>query len=638
MSRKPKRSPKASTPRTTTAALSRIPTHTIESRSLRLVLRVTGFLLLGLVLFGWMQPEWRTWGFHHLAFLPLVLAVLLAALSTLLWSPIGSRLVGWLFRHLQKLSGQRALLWAAIAAAFFFLFRVSIPLMGDGPLWIKELAWIGEFQARGDETPPDRWKSRKEPLEIVLHEMVYRVVTQFRPTDSFTTSAEEAKETLKKREKWFDSAARSTYMSLSILAGALTILMVLQFARRRITPRARSQFLLTLFTGGGILLFFGYIEHYSWVSFAMIAFLMAGVDESFTPRRFPWKTILAFVVAVGCHLTAIILLPALLYLLFNLYKWKSDEKKSKDAAPRKRVFTFLAAFALLGLAGYFHVKGWKGWLSVLPLVSSLSPDGYAFFSLKHVIDLLNLFVLIALPAMVILAVLRAPKKVEHILQIQSGFLAVAAISGVAFVVAFNPNLGMARDWDVLAVALWPLLFFAAWKMACTDLGTLRAELLAFVVGFTCVISIPFILVQTGEGMSIACFETLLHMDASRSAYGWENLAVHYESTGDLDGRIRAWKGAVEASNNPRYMINYANVLRMADRLDEAEVYSIRGARLNPEYAYQLTHIATAYALRDNFEKARELLALAVELDSTDSRARRLLQRTEWEIARRDSMP
>ncbi|MBU1707239.1 tetratricopeptide repeat protein, partial [bacterium] len=244
----------------------------------------------------------------------------------------------------------------------------------------------------------------------------------------------------------------------------------------------------------------------------------------------------------------------------------------------------------------------------------------------------------ALPAVVILAVLRTPKKIEHILQIQSGFLAVAAISGVAFVVAFNPNLGMARDWDVLAVALWPLLFFAAWKMACTDLGTLRAELLAFVVGFACVISIPFILVQTGEAISIARFEILLHMDASRSAYGWENLAVHYESTGYLDGRIRAWEGAVQASNNPRYMINYANVLRMADRLDEAEVYSVRGARFNPEYAYQLTHIATAYALRDNFEKARELLTLAIELDSTDSRARKLLQRTEWEIARRDSTP
>ena len=629
-----KRGPKAATPDTTIP--SRIPTHFVELRPLRLVLRLTALVLFGAVLFAWARPEWRTWGVHHLAFLPPLLAGLLVCLAVLLWTPAGGRLVGWLFSRLRGLSGRPALLWA-IVAALFFSFRASVPLLGDGQLWITELKIVGQLHARGTSAPLDRWKTRKEPLEMMLHEMVFRTALLFRPPDSFGISREDTKAMHMKREKWFTAVAKHTYASLSILAGALIVLMAVRFSRRRIAPQSRALFLLTLFSGGSILLFFGYIEHYSWTSLAVMAFLMAGLEESFSPRRFPLKTTLAFLLAVGCHLMAFILLPALLYLLYNYYKWPSDVAQARTTVPRNRAFFFLAIFIFIGLAGYLYVNGWKGRLHILPLLPAFSRDGYALLSLNHGLDLLNLLALIALPAVILLVTVRIPEKVEYFERVQSYFLVLAAASGVAFAVNVDPDLGAARDWDAFAVALWPLVFLAAWKMARIDLGTRRAEIVASLASFAAVISIPYVLVQTGESSAIARFESLLRMDHSRSAYGWENLALHCRSTGDTESCIRAWKAAIQTGNNPRYMINLAIELRLAKRLEEAETYCVNAARRKPEYSVQLVSLAMDYADHGAYEKSRELLALAGELNPTDSTSFRLLERINQEIARRDSV-
>jgi tetratricopeptide (TPR) repeat protein len=616
------------------ATPARFPTYAVELRPLLFALRLTGFLLLGAALLAWARPEARTWGIHHLAFLPPMFAGCLAGLGALLWTPVGGWLAHWLFSRLRWVSGRPAVLWAAVAAALFFALRVSVPLMGDGPLWIKELVWIGEFQARKERTPVDRWKIRKEPLELALHEMVFRTAILFRPPDILEASSSQSRAAFKKREQWFVTAARNTYAWLSVLAGALTVFMVVRFARRRIALQARTPFLLTLFSGGSLLLFFGYIEHYSLVSLATIAFLLAGLEESFVPRRFPLKTVVAFVLAVGCHLTAIILLPALLYLLYNFLRQSTNEPHRKSSAPRNRALCFFGIFVLLGLAGYVYVKGWKGWLSVLPLTPALSRDGYALFSFNHALDLLNLLALLALPAVVIISVLRIREKVEYSAQIQIGFLALAAVSGVAFVINFDPNLGMARDWDVLAVALWPLMVLAAWKLARSDLRASRADVLAALAGFVVLVSLPYVLVQSSQPASVARFESLLHMDESRSAYGWENVAAHYEATGDSENLIRAWRAAVEASNNPRYMLNLSVALRLAGRLDEAELYCVRATRQVPEYSYQLIHLARAHGSRGDLKKARQLLALASELNPTDTAAFKSLERLDQEIARR----
>ncbi|MBU0508156.1 tetratricopeptide repeat protein [bacterium] len=627
MSRKRKSVPKRS-PSPSRSEPLRTIAHAIESRSLRIALRGAGFLLLIASLFALFHPGLRVWGFHHLAFLPAGAAAGFLIVGALLWTPLGTRAVRYLGSRWKALAGRAAIGWAILAAMVFFLLQVAVPLLGDGPLWIKELVWIAEFEARGRPVPLTRFLMRKEPLELGLHELVFRTVAATRPPDFPSGTREQAKAMIQAREQWFYSVAHNTYAYLSILAGALFVYLLIRFARRRIAPQTRAPFLLILFSGTGMLLFFGYVENYTWASLTMVAFLLAGLDDAFPPRRFPFRTLIAFLIAVSFHLMALVLLPAVLYLLYGLHFAHRDENADRTRAPIRRMYVFLMATFAAGLAGYLYVRGWEGWVSVMPLLPTWSQDGYAALTGKHALDLANLFVLIALPSTLILLFVRSREQPALFARLQTGFLVLAAVGGAAFAALFNPNLGMARDWDLLAAALWPFIVLAAWTVARHDFGEHRAEVVAGLMGFAVIVSIPFVLVSCLKAPSLKRYETLLQLDQARSAYGWENLAMYYETLDDAENRIRAWRGAVEVSENPRYKVNLAVALRLVGRIEEAEPYCLQAARENPEYAYQLAYLAQAYARQGHLDKSRDLLTVATELDTANVQIRKILDAIE----------
>jgi hypothetical protein len=578
----------------------------------------------------------RVWGAHHLAFLPLPLSACLLVSAILLLTPLGGRVMDRLHRRTLPSLLRKAALWSVAAMIVFFALRVAIPLLGDGSLWIKELSWVGVFEARGQDIGGKRWLARKEPLEMGLHELVFRGVAQFRPRDFPGLTPEQQEITYKRRSRWLNIAAEQTYSLLSILAGGLFVFLAVRFAQRHLLPELRSLFLLMLLSGSGMLLFFGYVENYSWMSLASLATLLAGIDESFPPRRFPLKTVAAFVLAVGLHLTAVALFPGVLFLVL-LRLWPPGENTDAARAIRLRAALVAGGLALIGMAGYVMVRGWRGWISVLPLLPAFSKDGYALFTSRHLLDLLNLAVLSAAPAAAVLMGLRPTGPQDISARAQGTFLTLAAAGGVALVVTFNPNLGLSRDWDVVTAALWPLIVWAAWRLATSDLRAVRSQVVAALSGCALAVSVPFVLVQAGERSSLARFETLLSMDRSRSAYGWENIATYYEDQGDLVNRIRCWKSALAAEDNPRYQINAGVALRLKGDLEEAERYTVEGVRRAPKYYYQLLYLAKEWVDRGRLDKARELLRLVTELNSDDKRVPELLAKVERQIARRDSL-
>ncbi|MFZ5433962.1 MAG: tetratricopeptide repeat protein [Calditrichota bacterium] len=606
--------------------------HPADSQRLLLVLRIGGFVLAAAVIIAWVFPNLRVWGFHHPAFLPAWVSIPLVVAALLLWTPVGSRTITKLSVQLRPLINRSAVWWAIAVAIVFLLLRVPVPLLGDGPLWVKELAWIGQFEARGQHVPGTRFLMRKEPLELGVHELIFRAAAAMRNPDPPATSAAQAKELHMRRDQWFTRVAYNTYSYLSIAAGALFVFMALRFARRRLPAESRAQFLIPLLTGSGMLLFFGYIENYSWASLAMLAFLIAGLDDAFPPRRFPVKSVITFGLAVGFHLSNFILLPALLYLLYNLHFQAADEAEQRVTAPRQRMVLILAGSAIAGIGGYIFVKGWKGWVSIMPLLPHWSKDGYAVLTTAHAVDLINLAVLILLPVALILFTIRPTKSGNIYEHVQSGFLTVAATGGLAFVAIFNPNLGMARDWDLLAMALWPTVLWGAWRLAHADFGTSRNVVLSAMLGFVLLIPVPYILGQVFLRPALQRYETLLHLDRSRSAYGWENIAIYYESVGDLENRIRAWKTAADVSGNIRYELNYAVALRLAGRLDEAEPLVRKAAAKVPDYAYQLVYLAQSYLDKGRLDKGRELLEYAAELDTADAQIPKILDYVNQRIA------
>ncbi len=569
-----------------------------------------GAALLFLSIVAMLLPDWRLWAVHQFAFLHPAVAVPILALAALLLSPIGVRLVSLpVFAKFDF----NPLAWSAIAFALFMIFSVRGSLLGDGQLSLTRLAHVGDMIESHEKIPPGRFFSQKEPGTMLLHEGAFRAGMALFGPDIAVEKGRAGQQARVERQLVYRDIAQWCYRILSCLAGALLLLVLLKFVRARNSLNG-GLFMLVLLTCGGWLAFFGYVENYAWVGLAMMIFLVAGLRATEPPRTIPILPILLFGIAVLMHYMAIVLFPALVYLLWTLHFEPRDHEQQKITAPNLRLKIIIASFVVAGIAGYIYVKGWRGWISVLPLWPDSVEDGYALLSLKHGVDLVNLLLWSCVAALVILLVSRrtAPSIRTNN---QENFLLLAAGASAVFAFTFSPNLGMARDWDIVSAAMWPTVFYGAWRTAnyqydAVQLLRLRANLVAIIL----LILVPAVLVQTNQSTAIARFRNLLELDRSRSSYGWENLALYYQRTGELDLRIAAWEKAGSVGRNPRYLFNLAEAYKLADRMDEADQAALSAAQLNKDFAENLFYYAVAQAKRDKLYRARTLVNSALEIN------------------------
>lgn len=569
-----------------------------------------GTLLLSVL--AMFKPELRLWAVHQLAFLPIALSCMLLLFAALLLSPFGVKIVSLNLLNRVKLPPVG---WAAVSFALFMLLSVYGNLLGDGQLAIARLAHLGEMLETGQNIPPGRLFSQKEPGTMLLHEGVFRVAMQVAGPDIQTAPGKSVQDARVERQFAYREIAAWCYRILSSLAGMLLVLLLIQFVRAHgdVDP---SVFWLMLLTSGAWLMFFGYVENYAWVSLAMVAFLIAGLKSIESPGKIPFVPIVVFGIAVAMHYLAVVLFPALVYVLWTMHFEQRESAAQNLSAQSKRLKLLIAILGAIGLAGYVYVKGWNGWISVLPLLPQWVSDGYAMLSIKHAVDLFNLMMWAVIAgAFALFFSKRLSGSIKR--NNQENFLSIAAGASALFAVVFSPNLGMARDWDIVSAALWPAVFYAAWRTSQLEFDSdssakLRASLLSLVI----LILVPAVLVQSQQHTAIARYRNLLVLDHSRSAYGWENLALYYQRTGELDKRIDAWEHAVAAERNPRYLFNLADAYKLADRMDAADTTAIAAAKVNKEYAGNLFFFAVAQARRNKLDRARVLVNTALELDST----------------------
>jgi tetratricopeptide (TPR) repeat protein len=549
------------------------------------------------------MPESRLWAVHSLAFLPMPLSLILLTAALVFLTPLGTKVSAWISsREYRQVSPWQ---FALIAFALFLTFCVKGELLGDGVLCTSRLSHVGEMQNLGYKIAPGRFISQKEPGELMAHEAAFLVVSSLFGPERVPARGEAAQKEHNERLDKFRDLAAMSYRVLSALAGALAVLILIRFARASKLVRSRTIFWLALLTGGVWLIFFGYVENYSWVSLFMLLSLTSGVRAADEGKHFPTASLLWFVLAVLFHFAAIVLLPAMLYLLWTLHAKQSGRRLIP-------LWQWLVGFSILGLAGYVWVRGWKGWISVIPLLPKWTKDGYAFLTWKHFADIGNLLVWSAILSLPLLFV-RQRDEVSASLALR--YLLIASLCGALFALVFSPNLGMARDWDIVSAALWPLLLFAAVKLSSIEFSQAQSHaaggaLLAMVL----IVLTPAVLVQANEQSAVSRFRDLLSLDRSRSAYGWENLASYYQRKENLEERILAWREAVTVERNPRYLVNLATALKLADRIDEADTVAIAAAAKNREFTSQLFYFSAMQAKRGRLDRSRALVDTAVALN------------------------
>lgn len=588
------------------------PTEAKTSGGAAVVTALTGFagLVLALSVLAMLLPNARLWAVHQFAFLDLPVAVLLLAIAGVLLLPFGAK---YATRWFGKLEESPAALLAGAAFVAFLILSVYGNLLGDGQLSLTRLAHVGDMMEAGVRVPPGRFFSQKEPGTMLLHEAAFRVIKTVRDPKIEVASGLAGKQARVERQLVYRGFAEWSYRILSSLAGAVLIFFLVRWTRARSDLDA-GLFWAVLLGAGGWLAFFGYVENYAWVTIFSVLFLLAGLRAAEPPRKLPILPIVLFGAACAMHYVAITLLPALIFLLWTLHFEPKDRERADSAAPLKRAKIVIALFLVGGLAGYIYVKGWKGWISVIPLLPRWVDDGYALLSLSHFVDLLNLLLWCGGAALLVL--LFTPRAGDSLKDnTQERFLLIAAGASALFAVVFSPNLGMARDWDIVTTALWPLLFWGAWRLSKLEFSEeQRSRLRASLLALTVLILVPAILVQAREQSAIARFKSLLDLDRSRSAYGWENLALHYQRTGELDLRVQAWEQAVAVEQNPRYVFNLAEAYRLNGQYDAADTTAIRAATLNNDFAQNLLFYAVAQAKNGKYDRTLALIDTALSLN------------------------
>ena len=604
------------------------------------------------------RPEW--WGVSAYRFLnPAALGVacvLLAAIAWLAW-----RWPAWIESALLRPGGPSAptgaapapkawpWLMALGAASFaqFWSLREAHTLLGDGHPLTRNLPLGQQFH-------PD------EPLALYLHHVFYLLT-----------------------RGWFarpdrDSAevARFTVGLSSALAGALFVPTAWALARRiipaggaaaRVPPGTRDATRVLVFVAliaqGYIQLFFGYVENYTLYCLAIAAFALVALLV-LEGRASLFLAAALVIAAAALHLAGALLVPAFFVLVAQ--RWTRPER-------RRAVLRDLALGLALFIATHFALSLLQprySWFAMLThLAGSVTNSGSSYgFQRPGARDFLNQQLLIGplgmflfVPAAVVGIVGGSARNWKGAL-----LLVLGACFLLASMIAGDSNLGVARNWDLLA----PAGFVFTWCALGLALEAgwaprERQRWLVLLASVSLFHTVPWVANNASFDRAFARFKTLplglgraqavvgnLYLERGQvdSASVWfrraldENPANNLASfqlgriamsRGDYEQASRAFRAAVQArpsTESYRYLL--ASALVHSGRADEArpeidQLLAMRAAE--PIYWAASSVVWQCQGDRDSSAVA---LARADQLAPGDS----LLIKLRQHLARQGEMP
>jgi tetratricopeptide (TPR) repeat protein len=386
------------------------------------------------------RPDW--WGAHLYRFLSAaalpVALVLLALAAVLAW-----RWPAWIARSRapEPRGGASATgrSWGWLAAlgamsfVLFWSFREAHTLLGDGHPLTHNLP-------RGQQFHPD------EPLALYLHHVFYLATRGL-----FERIGRDPSE-----------VARDTVALSSVIAGALFMPIAWALAGKiggaatgvpRVPPRApvlaTSLTFLALIAQGYVQLFFGYVENYTLYCLVIAAFALASlrVIEARSPLLLAGALVIA---SAALHLAGALLVPALgVLVLHELMMPGRRAAGLRDLALGLGLFV-ATNFALGRIQpGY----SWFGMLSHLTSSVTTSNSSYGFqrpgardfLNQQLLIGPLGAFLFVPAALVGVMGGSARNWKGGFLLAFGSPFLLASIIAG-------DSNLGVARNWDLLAPA------------------------------------------------------------------------------------------------------------------------------------------------------------------------------------------
>jgi Tfp pilus assembly protein PilF len=471
----------------------------------------------------------------------------------------------------------------------FWIFRVKSYFLGDGQLMLRNIQNLNSV----DELASNYKREPLIGLCIVLLTNFFIVIKRLNPTlDAYT---------------W-----------LSILSGIIFIIAAWKFVKYYADDQIEQfmLFILLVFTGVSQL-FFGYVENYSPSAAGILLFLLYGVLFLKGRTSVTW-VIFIYGITFIFHFGTLIFLPALAFLLYIAVR----RKQMKELAI-SLFLTSVIVFSLLHLTLYplellKNVLGGTG-RHIVAFSSQINKyQAYDFFSISHIIDVGN-FLFLCYPAVSILLIFSGFLiwRNHKILTIEAKLLLLTALCGCVFTVIFNCEIGMSRDWDILApISLGiPAAAIALWNTIEYDKKNRQRILLML-----CIIS-PihtglWIGVNANEDKALKRFEMLEDRHLwSKHAYlsAYEELAVYHRDRGDYEKAIQYYQKYISLdSTNQRLWRNLAGIYQSTGQKRKAvEVYTTM-LRFGMANYQDITNLGIHYIQDKRFTDAMVLFRRAEE--------------------------
>lgn len=517
--------------------------------------------LTALDLWSAFQPSAWNWGFHFLAFYRVEVRIVIPLLMLLTLVPAVQFFLIDLIRSLVKHLDDRPIIVRWILALFglggiafvFVHFRVETFFLGDGYLQLRSLNLAENTESL------NLTGFAREPFVGVL-------IFQFSHLLDFldiTTTPEDA------------------YLWLSLVSGICFAIIAWKGVRLFASDEAdRALLFLFLMASGVNQLFCGYVENYApgYIGILLFLFLSAG----YLKERFSiYWPLVAFGILLPLNFGAIVFVPVLIFI--GIVGIRRGELANTFAA----LFISGIIFAgLLLISGYtpsfFNQIIGETRSNVLSVSGPLDKhQAFHIFSLSHLSEVVNLFLLCTPAAVALLTVaIVLTLKNNKAVHLESWFVLLAMVCGIILISVLNSELGMSRDWDIAApftVGI-PLAAIALWTGVADD-RELRQRIL-LILGLVSLLQTgAWITLNADEWRAVARFEILEDkhlwgLQACLDAY--EELAIYHRDRHEYLQSAACYEQYLGLdSTNDRVRLSYAKTEQTAGNLDKSiEAYKI----------------------------------------------------------------
>jgi hypothetical protein len=512
------------------------------------------------------------WGIHHLYFFPGWLRGIWTAVTLCFFIPSFNALMLKLFESIlvvldRIFSKIKKYLLFMLAGLFFiplfWALRTKLFLLGDGYFKLENLP-VGRIHLT-------------ELLDGVLHHQLYRLLTGISPG--------------------MDPSL--TYTIPSVLCGGVFVFLILILSDLlgKTTFQKILIFSLLLLLGS-IELFFGYVESYTFLLVGLTLFILFSI-LFVQGKRSVIFSFLALAFSMGIHVSAIVLVPSFLYIIFR--KWKNSPDKQPDILSLLSLWGCLALIFLAIWKVFFMPGEGNRFEQFLPLVTT-PQSNFTMFCGAHFGELVNQLLLVSPVGMILFLFSLYPTlKFKYFKDPVLNFLLISSFSGLFLIFIYNSRWGSA-DWDLrsfpgIFLTLFGTLAFIRWGSGWRRFKNYGLILMAVSLFHT----LPWILVNASQHRSVDRYVMTTFNDKHILGATGEKM---WTVGRVMEKAEEIYKRGIEL--NPRRIASYSmlgNYLRRQGKYEEAIFYLKRALELKSKSSEIRFSLGQTYLEKGDLKEA-----------------------------------